>query len=172
MANRFTTSQWVPFRQEVGFAFFSNPHNLPKLMPAASDTRIDQLHIVPPHPDAASVAAHDSIVAGIGSEIQVSFRPVPWLPLRAGWLARITEFSWGSHFCDEQVRGPFAHFRHCHRTSAQMLSGVMGTLVSDQIDYALPFGPLGRMGSGLVRSQLEKTFAERQQRLVQLIAGT
>ena len=138
-------------------------------MPESSQTRIDQLRIVPPAPRTSET--HDSFAAGIGSEIQVSFRPVPWLPLRAGWLARITEFSWGSHFFDEQVRGPFALFRHCHRTAAQMQSGVMGTLVSDQIDYALPLGSVGRLGSSIVQRQLEKTFAERQQRLVQVIAS-
>jgi len=153
----------------VVFAFFANTHNLPKLMPESSQTRIDQLRIVPTDPH--TYKTHDSFAAGIGSEIQVSFRPVPWLPLRAGWLARITEFSWGSHFCDEQVRGPFALFRHCHRTAAQMQSGVMGTLVSDQIDYALPLGSVGRLGSSIVQRQLEKTFAERQQRLVQVIAS-
>jgi len=171
MASRFTTSQWVPFRQEVVFAFFANPHNLPKLMPESSQTRIDQLRIVPPDQDPRASETHDSVAAGIGSEIQVSFRPVPWLPLRASWLARITEFSWGSHFCDEQVRGPFALFRHCHRTAAQMQSGVMGTLVSDQIDYALPLESVGRLASSIVQRQLEKTFAERQQRLVQVIAS-
>jgi ligand-binding SRPBCC domain-containing protein len=94
------------------------------------------------------------------------------MPFRATWLARITKFAWGSHFCDEQVRGPFALFHHCHRLRPQMQSGAWGTLVTDQIIYALPFGPLGRIGNSIVRQQLERTFAERQERLVRLIANS
>lgn len=174
MVNRFATSQWVPLRQEVVFAFFANPHNLPKLMPEDSQTRIEELRIVPAHSkgsNTGSAIPHEQIAAGIGSEILVSFRPVPWLPMRASWLARITKFAWDSHFCDEQVRGPFAAFRHCHGTRPQLQGGVCGTVVTDHIIYALPFGALGRIGSRAVRRQLEKTFAERQERLVRLIAG-
>jgi ligand-binding SRPBCC domain-containing protein len=172
MKQKFEARQWVPFRLEVVFAFFANPRNLPRLMPESSQTRIDQLRLVAPdQPGSASSALLErEIVAGSGSEMVVSFRPVPWLPLRAKWLARITEFQWNSHFCDQQVRGPFAHFRHCHRIQAERQSGVWGTLVTDEIEYALPFGPLGRIASGIVRRQMETSFAERQARLVQLIA--
>jgi ligand-binding SRPBCC domain-containing protein len=172
MANRYATSQWVPIRQEVVFAFFANPHNLPKLMPEASQMRIEELRIVPAHSkgsNTGSAMPNLQFAAGIGTEMLISFRPVPWLPFRATWLARITKFAWGSHFCDEQVRGPFAIFRHCHRLRSQVQSGVCGTVVTDHIIYALPFGALGRIGSIIVRRQLERTFAERQERLVRLI---
>lgn len=174
MAYRFATSQWVPIRQEVVFAFFANPHNLPKLMPEASQTRIEELRIVPAHSSGSNTGAivpHEQIAAGIGSEILVSFRPVPWLPIRASWLARVTKFAWGNQFCDEQVRGPFAQFRHCHQIRTEMQSGVCGTVVTDHIIYALPLGALGRMGNSIVRRQLERTFAERQGRLVRLITS-
>ena len=45
-----------------------------------------------------------------------------------------------------------------------------GTLVSDEIDYSLPFGLLGQLGSALVRRQLEQSFAYRQQRLPEILA--
>lgn len=173
MKQKFETRQWVPFRLEVVFAFFANPRNLPRLMPQSSQTRIDELRVVPPD-ERSAPAIHagmqKEIVAGIGTEMLVSFRPVPWLPVRAAWLARITEFQWNNHFCDQQVRGPFACFYHCHRLRAEMQSGAWGTLVIDDIEFALPFGPLGRIGSGMVRHQLENSFAERQARLIQLIA--
>lgn len=174
MKKTFETQQWVPFRPEAVFAFFANPRNLPKLMPESSQTRIDELRVVPPDHRGfiTTYAVMDrEVVAGTGSEMVVSFRPLPWLPLRARWLARITEFRWNSYFCDQQVRGPFARFHHCHRIRAERQSGAWGTLVTDEIEYALPFGPLGQLADGMVRRQLESSFAERQARLVKLIAN-
>lgn len=43
-------------------------------------------------------------------------------------------------------------------------------LVTDKIDYALPFGLLGRLASPLVRRQLQRSFAQRQKRLPQMLA--
>jgi ligand-binding SRPBCC domain-containing protein len=53
-----------------------------------------------------------------------------------------------------------------------MRNGVCGTEVTDHIIYVLPFGAIGRMGDSIVRRQLERTFAERQDRLVRLITST
>jgi ligand-binding SRPBCC domain-containing protein len=47
---------------------------------------------------------------------------------------------------------------------------VEGTLVTDEIDYSLPFGLLGQLGSALVLRQLEQSFAHRQQRLPEILA--
>ena len=126
---------------------------------------------MPPQTEAAGTQRHaDSAASGEGSEIRISFRPVPFLPLRVSWLAGITEFQWNSHFKDEQVRGPFATFRHRHGTLPETRNGKAGTLVIDEIDYALPFGPLGRLASPLVRRQLRRSFALRQKRLPQMLA--
>jgi ligand-binding SRPBCC domain-containing protein len=86
-------------------------------------------------------------------------------------MARITEFEWNSHFCDEQTRGPFAQFHHRHGVCAEMRKGIEGTLVSDAIDFALPFGILGRMAGVMVRRNLEKSFAYRQKRLPEILAA-
>jgi ligand-binding SRPBCC domain-containing protein len=68
---------------------------------------------------------------------------MPRFPFRAKWVARITEFVWNSHFCDTQVRGPFSYFHHCHRVRAERRNGAIGTVVTDEIEYELPFGALG-----------------------------
>jgi hypothetical protein len=41
---------WVPFPVPRVFAFFCNPENLPRIMPAAADTRLERLQLVPPPP--------------------------------------------------------------------------------------------------------------------------
>jgi ligand-binding SRPBCC domain-containing protein len=86
-------------------------------------------------------------------------------------MVRITEFAWNSHFRDEQVRGPFTAFRHRHGIQAEYRDGVEGTLVADEIEYALPFGFIGRLGGVLVRRQLERVFAYRQKRLPEILAA-
>jgi ligand-binding SRPBCC domain-containing protein len=173
MTGRFETRQWLPFPVELVFAFFANPANLPHLMPPRLETRIENARIAPPpprpvHPDPARRFL--SVAAGQGSEILISFYPLPWLPRRASWMIRITEFVWNSHFCDEQVQGPFSQFRHRHGIQAEVRDGIEGTLVADEIEYVLPYGFIGRIGAMLARRRLAQSFAYRQKRLPEILA--
>ncbi len=175
MVKRLTTSQWLPVPVEQVFAFFASPENLPRLMPPELRTRIEELRLQPPPPcpstDAALPAHENTQAAGVGTEIVISFCPVPWLPFRVRWVARIVEFAWHSHFVDEQVRGPFRRFRHRHGIQPEMRNGTAGTLVSDDLEFSLPFGWLGSLAAGLVRRQLMASFRARQERLPQMLAS-
>jgi ligand-binding SRPBCC domain-containing protein len=173
MPQTLRTSQWTPFPVELVFAFFANPGNLPHLMPQWQQARIESSRLIAPpaRPIAPDPALRfQSPAAGVGSEIAVSFRPVPGIPLRTGWLARITEFVWNSHFCDEQLQGPFASWKHRHGIAAEVRQDVNGTLISDEVEYALPLGPLGIVAHAVfVRRQMEATFAYRQLRLEEIL---
>jgi ligand-binding SRPBCC domain-containing protein len=108
MRHKFQTEQWLPYPRERVFAFFADPANLRPLMPKWQRARVERAkYLAPP--------GIDGVVAGEGSTITISFRPVPLLPLRLEWDACIAEFSWNEYFCDEQQRGPFKYFHHCHR---------------------------------------------------------
>jgi ligand-binding SRPBCC domain-containing protein len=173
MTHRFETSEWTPYPVELVFAFFANPANLPHLMQPKLQTRIEDARIEPPPARPIPVDAarrFRSVAAGTGSEILVSFYPIAWVPKRVSWMARITEFVWNSHFCDEQVRGPFDVFNHRHGIKAQFRDGKEGTLVTDEIEFALPLGVVGRLGGVLVRRQLATAFAYRQKRLPEILA--
>ncbi len=172
MKQQFAARQWVPFPVQTVFAFFANPLNLPRLMPPALRTRIEEARMKqPPALDANDAGAFGfaNPPAGVGSEILISFCPVAVLPYRVRWMARITEFVWNSHFCDEQVQGPFAFFRHRHGTIPEIRSGQMGTLVTDDIEFALPLGAIGALASTVVRSRLQRSFATRQMRLPKML---
>jgi ligand-binding SRPBCC domain-containing protein len=175
MTQQFLVRQWVPFPVELVFAFFANPANLPHLMPPWLKTHIEDARMAPAPP---RPVAHDparrflSVAAGVGSEILISFVPIPWIPKRVSWMARITEFEWNSHFCDYQVRGPFTEFRHRHGIQPELRDGQEGTLVSDEIEFALPYGAMGELGSLLVKRQLAQSFAYRQKRLPEILAVT
>jgi len=174
MANdSFETRQWVPYPVELVFAFFANPHNLLHISPPALHARLESVQIVPPPPRPLAqdpARRFQSLAAGVGSELAISFRPLSWLPVRMHWTARIVEFAWNSHFVDEQVRGPFAYFRHRHGIEAQSSAGGEGTLITDQVEFALRGSVLNMVAKTAVRRQLEAQFAERQRRLEDVLA--
>jgi|SRR6185503_1892822 len=167
MLQRFVTTQWIPYTVDLAFAFFVNPHNLPLLMPESMKTRIDRLELKPPPnpPIAGRQFARQEIVAGIGTEIDISFRPVRYLPMRVSWRTKITEFVWFSHFCDEQVKGPFERFRHRHGIRSEIQDGKVGTLLTEEVEFSLPLGTVGHVGDRVVLQQMKRMFRVRQERL-------
>ncbi len=137
-------------------------------MPAATQTKLDRLDLVPPPPLPDSVAPPHT--AGAGTVIVTSFRPLPFLPLRAQWIARITEFEWNHYFADIQERGPFKRWHHRHEFLPETRNGGSGTIVRDVIEYEVGFGPLGALANSLfVARQMRRTFAQRQRTLPQLL---
>ena len=173
MAERFETEQWVPYAVELVFAFFASPQNLPHLMPPRLETHIEDARIQPPPPRPVSddpARRFKSVAAGVGSEILISFFPIPWAPKRVSWMARIVEFEWNRSFCDEQTQGPFIAFRHRHSFQPETRDGGEGTLVIDTIDFSLPTW-LGRLGVAVAQRRLRQTFAYRQKRLPEILAA-
>jgi len=167
MASHIEFEQWVPFPLDLVFAFFSNPENLPKIMPAASATRLVAVHRVPP---SAAPGLKSEKAAGTGSTLVTSFRVFPFLPFRQEWIARITEFQWNHHFADVQEKGPFQSWHHRHEFAANPAGGMPGTTIRDVIDYEIGFELLGRVADALfVRCQMESTFRERQRKLPELL---
>ncbi|MFT7619762.1 MAG: hypothetical protein ACI97A_003419 [Planctomycetota bacterium] len=80
-------------------------------------------------------------------------------PLWTKWIAEHQDCRPGESFTDVQVKGPFAHWEHTHRF--QGISADSSELI-DEIDYRLPFGPIGRIfGNPFVRRKLESTFRYR-----------
>ncbi len=165
--------QWVPVPLERVFLFFANPGNLARIMPPQSGAEIIRVQLVPPPgiPEEHATVTNRDPLAGTGSEIVASFRVFPFLPLRAQWIAIITEFEWNHHFADVQKKGPFKYFHHRHEFAADTRNGQAGTTVRDLIDYEVGFGFVGEIAQRLVvRRKLERMFAYRQQALEKLLA--
>ncbi len=125
MLHTFTTSQWIPCPVGLVFGFFANPQNLIQLMPSWNSARVEESRIVAP-PGFSVAGNADGIAAGAGSIVTISFKPLPLLPIRLRWEARISEFARNDHFCDEQTSGPFAYWKHCHRFREESGDGVTG----------------------------------------------
>lgn len=174
MRHTYHSEQWLPFPINRVFAFFSNPENLPRLMPSWQQARIEEATYTDP-PNSNQASNFKGIAAGAGSRITLSFRPLPLAPIRISWDAEITEFVWNDHFCDHQLRGPFAYWHHCHslhpesRPDGNGIHGA-GTLLHDEVEYELPLGKLGDLANNLfITRQLRRTFAYRHKRTRELI---
>lgn len=169
MHHTFETEQWLPYPRASVFAFFANPDNLPRLMPAWQKTRIDRSSLAPAPP--APLRQPQTPAAGQGTTMTLTFHPFPLAPFRIAWDAEISEFVWNNHFCDIQHRGPFAFWRHCHHVSDATRDGQPGTTVRDHVEYAFPFGPLGELAQHLGgAAQIRSIFRYRHQRTAELLA--
>jgi ligand-binding SRPBCC domain-containing protein len=165
MKSQLQFEQWVPF--PLAKLFFANPKNLPRIMPPATATRLQEMRLVPPPEHARS---NPESLAGVGSEIVTSFRMLPFLPFRAQWIALITEFEWDHHFADVQKTGPLKLFHHRHELTDEARDGVSGTTVRDVIEYDVGFGLLGEAVNHLfVKRQFRRTFSYRQAALMRLL---
>lgn len=143
-------------------------------MPRWQKARIEEASFVapPPRPERPSTSRHlRSFAAGAGSRITLSFRPFPYSPIRMPWEAYIADFAWNERFCDEQLRGPLAYWRHCHRVAPEQHQAVEGTRIIDEVSYEMKFGPLGEIANIFaVERQMKLMFEYRQKRLEELLA--
>ena len=167
MTERVHFEQWVPVALPRVFRFFSDPRNLPRIMPPRLGAEIVRITLVPPpgsHPGDAE--------AGAGTEIVVSVRLLPPLPFRSEWVARIVEYERDHHFADVQARGPFRHWAHRHEFERRELQGREGTVVRDLLEYDVGLGALGGVAGRLfVGPEMARTFAHRQKTLEALLAS-
>jgi ligand-binding SRPBCC domain-containing protein len=166
-------AEWVPVPINKVFAFFADPENLPRLMPPETQTKVDGFQLVAPPPppsgDLNTIETHHA--AGTGSIIDTSFRPLRWFPWRRKWTAAITEFEWNHHFADVQQKGPFKRWHHRHEFIQDNRNGSSGTLVRDEIEYEVGYGPFGAVANALlIEKKMRQIFAHRQKVLPELLA--
>ena len=177
MRHTFSSEQWLPYPVQLVFLFFSNPENLPRLMPPWQKARIEEASFAPPPaPPLGTQVRRGGVIAGPGTRLTMSFRPIPFSPVRIPWDAEIVDFVWNQQFCDIQHRGPFAFWKHCHHVAAaedtaNPGNGRTGTLLRDHVEYEAPLGALGDLADTLViKRQLASTFRFRHRRTVELLA--
>lgn len=170
MAYHLEFAEWIPVPLPRVFAFFANPENLPLLMAPTTQTKVDGFLLVPPPPSPDGDAKVSREVAGTGSVIDTSFRPLRYLSWRRKWTAAITEFEWNHHFADVQQKGPFKRWHHRHEFVADRRDGFDGTLVRDVIEYEIGYRPFGTLLNTLfIERRIRQIFAYLQKRLPELL---
>ncbi|MBZ4399678.1 MULTISPECIES: TIGR01777 family oxidoreductase [unclassified Myxococcus] len=97
----------------------------------------------------------DGIHTGARVVMRMRMGPIP-----RRWVAEHTAYVEGSLFQDTQVSGPFSKWVHTHRMWPE--PATHSSILEDEIEYALPMGPPGRLlGGGFARHTLERMFAYR-----------
>jgi ligand-binding SRPBCC domain-containing protein len=135
---------------ETAFDFFNRPANLPRLSPETMPMEVLS---------APEVLAADSVIKikvkqwGIAQHIE----------------ARVVEYQPPVGFADEQVKGPFAKWRHTHRFESV---GDGATRVTDLVEFEPPGGLLALLlTEKRILEQLKQVFAERRARLREILEG-
>jgi uncharacterized protein len=125
----------MPASAAVVYAWHASPDALEKLTPPGEPVKIVEKS------------------GGIERGARVVLEVGPW-PFRQRWAAVHGDFEVGRYFTDEQVSGPFAYWKHTHTFEPQ---GDGASMLEDRVEYALPFGFLGRwVGGRFARRKLEK----------------
>jgi ligand-binding SRPBCC domain-containing protein len=131
------------------FAFFEDPHNLAKITPPEMGFRITKIEGLP-------------VRAGTRIEYRIRILGVP-----QRWVAEIAEYEPGRRFVDVQIAGPYRSWRHEH--TFEPLDGY--TVMSDRVEYELPFGLAGRVAQAAVVSrQLQRIFDYRTRVIEELFS--
>ncbi len=139
--------QHVPYSSEEVFVFFAKPENLQRITPPSLGFRI-----LTPSP----------IAMKEGRLIDYTLKV---LGISLHWRTLITAYEPPRRFVDEQLKGPYRFWHHTHTFRED--DG--GTVIGDEVRYALPFGPLGRVAHGLyVRRDLERIFEYRSEVIAQI----
>jgi ligand-binding SRPBCC domain-containing protein len=139
--------QLVPVPPAEAFGLFADARNLEPMTPPWLRFRI----VTPP-----------PITMGSGTRIDYALR-LHGIPIR--WSAEIIAWEIGVRFEDVQRRGPYALWHHTH--VFEQAEG--GTMMRDQVRYALPLGLLGELAHvAVVRRDLERIFDYRREAVVRL----
>ena len=141
-AMRFKKKSIIKASAERVFAFHEAPDAFERLQPPWQKTEIIQ----PP----------SSLEVGTRVVLRVKVGPF-WQTMEAEHV----EYEPGKMFADRLVKGPFAKWLHRHIVTPY---GEDECVLTDDIEYELPFGVLGRtFGGAFARKNLERLFEYRHQ---------
>ena len=134
--------QFLPISLQEAWAFFSSPKNLAK--------------ITPEHMNFTILYQSGGDKAYAGQIIRYQINVLPFVPVH--WVTEITQVKEPFHFIDEQRFGPYALWHHQHHFE----EGKGGVLMTDEVNYAIPFGILGRFAHWLfVAKEVNRIFEHR-----------
>lgn len=136
--------QWIARPIDEVFAFFAAAHNLEEITPPWLAFKILSM-------------STESIEEGSTIRYRLRLHGIP-----VHWTTNIREWNPPHCFVDEQTKGPYKLWRHTHRFEAH--GG--RTRMIDEVQYALPFGVVGRLVHALkVRRDVSRIFDYRRRRI-------
>jgi ligand-binding SRPBCC domain-containing protein len=141
---------FIPTTLDKAWDFFSSPLNLQKITP----------------PDMGFVVTSDykggtKIYPGL----IITYKISPLLGIKFNWMTEITHVREKEYFVDDQRFGPYALWHHQHHF--KQLEG--GVLMTDIVNYAIPYGFIGRVANRLlVEKKLKNVFNYREEVIAHL----
>lgn len=148
MTYRIRTDQTLERPLDLVFDFFSDAGNLETITPPEL-----RFEILTPQP----------IPMAAGTRIEYRLR-LFGVPFR--WRTVISVWEPGRRFVDEQESGPFALWVHEHVFDSPTPTS---TRIRDEVRYALPLEPFGRIAHPIVRARLDRIFSYREARVRELL---
>lgn len=137
-----TRTQILPISLAQAWDFFSTPQNLSKITPKHMGFEI------------LYISGGDKAYAGQIIRYNVNVLP----GIKMHWVTEITQVKESVHFIDEQRFGPYALWHHQHHF--KKVPG--GVEMTDEVNYALPLGILGRLAHALfVGGEVKRIFDHR-----------
>lgn len=137
----------LPLPVDAVFGFFAEAGNLERITPPELRFRITT-------PDPIRIQA--------GTVIDYT---LTLFGIRFAWRTLIPVWEAPRLFIDEQLRGPYALWRHTHRFTEKS----EGTEILDEVDYTLPLHPVSLPALPFVRSEIRRIFTYRQQAVPALL---
>jgi ligand-binding SRPBCC domain-containing protein len=141
MLHTFTSSMSLPLPRDRVFAFFAEATNLQRITPP--DLGFELMTPQPIHLSEGTRITYRLRLCGI-----------PFT-----WQSEIQRWHPPEEFVDIQLRGPYKRWVHTHRFREEPGA----TIIEDEVQYVLPFWPVGELVGPLVRLQLQRIFRYRQQ---------
>lgn len=143
--------QNIPIPIDKAWEFFTSPANLKLITPNYLGFNI------------ISAIGDESVYPGM----IISYRVKPFLSIPITWVTEITYVSKMKYFIDNQKSGPYKYWHHQH--IFKEIEG--GTEMTDIVNYAAPFGWIGRLVERLlIKNQVKGIFQYRTKVLEELFA--
>jgi len=131
----------LPLPRETVFAFFAEATNLQRITPPDLG-----FELVTPQPI--------DLREGTRIAYRLHLFGIPF-----AWQSEIQRWHPPEEFVDVQLHGPYKHWVHTHR----FREAHGATIIEDEVQYALPYWPVGELAYPFVRRQLARIFRYRQQ---------
>lgn len=136
----FTKRSRIPAPVELVFGWHTRPGALERLSPPWDPIKV--------------IERKGGIEKGAQVVLQMKAGPIPYL-----WKAQHIDYVENQMFRDRQIHGPFASWTHTHLFESD---GPNACFLEDQIEFSLPFHPLGNFfGATFVHQKLEAIFQYR-----------
>lgn len=136
--------QWIASPIEEVFAFFADAHNLEAITPPWLGFKIVSM-------------STNSIENGTTIRYRLRLHGIP-----VHWQSEICAWNPPHGFADEQIKGPYKQWHHTHTFEAHGDR----TKMTDEVQYSLPFGVLGRIVHALkVREDVIGIFNYRRRQI-------